>query len=312
MLLPVDKAQTDKIYGCLLGLAVGDALGATNEFKTKESIVVAVRDMVGGGWLNLKAGETTDDTEMMLCILEAYASRGYALEQVSDNFLAWLNSKPKDIGNLTRNALQELKRGVSPRESGRLAWETMRQSGAGNGAVMRCAPTAVLRALDQEARVIETIEIARVTHFDQSAVEAATWLNAMIAAFLTGQDPHQAARAEVLLAREQQQWETPEADVLTWVKKAEQLEIDELNTSGYALATVQMAVWVLDHCQDFEEGMILAVNQGGDADTIGAVTGALLGAKYGRSGIPKRWLSALKVKSQLEQTLQKALAHVSS
>lgn len=306
----MNEVFLDKAQGCLFALAIGDALGATNEFKTREAIGQTVRDLIGGGWLGLKAGEITDDTEMTLCILEAYAA-GYTLERVAENFLGWLQSKPKDIGNQTRTALNELKRGVSPRESGRVAFETMRQTGAGNGAVMRSAPTAILRAIDREVRVMETIEIARVTHFDQRAVEAALWLNAMIAAYICGatdQEAWLAAQEELRFARAGQQ--PPEADVLVWTERARELEITELDTSGYALATVQVAAWVLMHSENLEDGLILAINQGGDADTIGAVAGALLGAKFGFSSIPKRWLEALLIGAQLEQTLQKAISQI--
>ncbi|MEY4531278.1 MAG: hypothetical protein RLZZ156_1999 [Deinococcota bacterium] len=312
MLFFVNEVLLNQAKGCLLGLAIGDALGATNEFKTRDSIQENVRDLIGGGWLHLKAGEITDDTEMTLCILEAYAN-GYTLEAVAQNFLTWLNAKPKDIGNLTRTALGELKRGISPRESGRIAWEIMRQSGVGNGAVMRSAPTAILRSSDREVRMIETIEIARITHFDQRAIEAALWLNAMIAAYLSGASDQSAwhlAREELLLARVEQHWETPEDDVLVWVEGARELEITQLDTSGYALATVQVAAWVLMHSENFEEGLILAINQGGDADTIGAVTGALLGAKFGLSNIPKRWRDGLLIYAKLETTLEKAFATI--
>jgi ADP-ribosyl-[dinitrogen reductase] hydrolase len=312
MLLFVKEVFLEKAKGSLLGLAIGDALGASNEFKTREAIQENVRDLIGGGWLHLKAGEITDDTEMTLCILEAYAS-GYTLELVAGNFLAWLSSKPKDIGNLTRTALSELKRGVSPRESGRIAWGIMRQSGVGNGAVMRSAPTAILRAFDREVRIIETIEIARITHYDQRAIEAALWLNAMIAAYLTGATDQSAwlvAREELLLARIEQHWDTPEDDVLDWVEGAQKLSITELDTSGYALATVQVAAWVLLHSENFEDALILAINQGGDADTIGAVTGALLGAKFGLFNIPKRWKDGLLIRAKLEKTLEKALSMI--
>jgi ADP-ribosyl-[dinitrogen reductase] hydrolase len=303
-----DKKFLTQAKGCWLGLAIGDALGATNEFKTKEAIAAPVRDLVGGGWLGLKAGEITDDTEMALCVLEAYAS-GYSLEKVAEHFLGWLNSKPKDIGNLTRAALSELKRGVSPRESGRVAWEQMSHSGAGNGAVMRSAPTALVRAFDREVRVIETIEIARITHFDRRAVEAALWQNAMIAAFLCKSlDPWAAAQQELEFARAEQGWGAVRGeDVLDWAARGRSMELAALDTSGYALATVQVAAFVLEHCDSFEDGLIVAVNQGGDADTIGAVTGALLGAKFGLSSIPERWLAGLLWKSRLEKVLEKAL-----
>jgi ADP-ribosyl-[dinitrogen reductase] hydrolase len=292
----------------LLGLAIGDALGASNEFKTKEAIALPVRDLVGGGWLGLKAGEITDDTEMTLCILEAYAS-GYSLEKVAENFLLWLSSKPKDIGNLTHAALGELKRGVSPRESGRLAWEQMSQSGAGNGAIMRSSPTALMRPHDREVRVIESIEIARITHFDRRAVEAALWQNAMLAAFLTKHpDPWRAAQEELGFARAEQGWGVVRSeDVLEWVERGRGMALEALNTSGYALATAQVAAFVLENTDTLEDGLILAVNQGGDADTIGAVTGALLGAKFGMDAIPKRWLGGLLWREKLEKALEKAL-----
>jgi ADP-ribosyl-[dinitrogen reductase] hydrolase len=303
-----DKKFLNHIKASWLGLAIGDALGATNEFKTKEAIALPVRDLLGGGWLGLKAGEITDDTEMALCILEAYAS-GYSLQKVAENFLAWLLGKPKDIGNLTRAALGELKRGVSPRESGRLAWEQMSQSGAGNGAIMRCSPTALLRPHDREVRVIETIEIARITHFDRRAVEAALWQNAMLAALLCKHpDPWSAAQEELGFARAEQGWEVVRGeDVLDWVERGRSLSVDALNTSGYALATAQIAAFVLENTHNFEEGLVLAVNQGGDADTIGAVTGALLGAKYGLAAIPERWTNGLLWRSKLENALEKAL-----
>jgi ADP-ribosyl-[dinitrogen reductase] hydrolase len=303
-----DSVYLNHAKASLFGLAIGDALGATNEFKTKEAIALPVRDLLGGGWLGLKAGEITDDTEMALCILEAYAS-GYSLDKVAENFLRWLASKPKDIGNLTRAALGELKRGVSPRESGRMAWEQMSQSGAGNGAIMRAAPTALLRPHDREVRVIETIEIARITHFDRRAVEAALWLNAMLAAFLTKHsNPWVAATHELEFARAEQGWSAVRGeDVLEWVERGRSMTLETLNTSGYALATAQIAAFVLENTDNLEEGLILAVNQGGDSDTIGAVTGALLGAKFGLASIPKRWLNGLLWHSKLEHALEKAL-----
>jgi ADP-ribosyl-[dinitrogen reductase] hydrolase len=303
-----DPVFVNHAKASLFGLAIGDALGATNEFKTKEAIALPVRDLLGGGWLGLKAGEITDDTEMAMCILEAYTS-GYSLEKVAENFLRWLASKPKDIGNLTRAALGELKRGISPRESGRMAWEQMSQSGAGNGAIMRCTPTALLRPHDREVRVIETIEIARITHFDRRAVEAALWLNAMLAAFLTKHpDPWSAAQEELEFARAEQGWGAVRGeDVLEWVERGRSMALEALNTSGYALATAQIAAFALENTENFEDGLILAVNQGGDADTIGAVTGALLGAKYGMAAIPERWLGGLLWRSKLEKTLEKAL-----
>jgi ADP-ribosyl-[dinitrogen reductase] hydrolase len=306
----------ERIRGALLGSAVGDALGATNEFKTAQQIQQhpPVTDLIGGGWLSLPAGEITDDTQMMRCVLQSYA-HGYALEDVASRFLAWLESGPADVGILTRQALGQVQRGISPRDAGRIAWEKSGFSSAGNGAIMRCAPTGVLRLHDREARVLETVEIARLTHFDQRCVESSVWQNACIAALIAGNGVTAAlefAAGEVIWARNAFDLLTPtlEDDVLEWVNKAHDLPIAALDTSGYTLATAQVGAWALLHADTLEAGLIVVTNQGGDADTTGAVAGALLGAKFGASAIPTRWLGALLCCAELEALIGAALRQV--
>jgi ADP-ribosyl-[dinitrogen reductase] hydrolase len=308
----------ERARGCVLGLAVGDALGATNEFKTVDQVQrnAPVTDLIGGGWLNLAAGEVTDDTQMTHCILESYA-HGYTLDDVTRRFVTWLETNPPDVGILTRQALEQVQRGVSPRDSGRKAWEASGFASAGNGAIMRCAPTGVLRTHDREARVLETIEIARVTHFDARCVDSSVWLNAVIAALVTGNAPLQAlefARDEVRWARQHCGLPTPnpEDDVLEWVERAKILSLEALDTSGYTLATAQFGAWALLHADSLEAGLIAVVNQGGDADTTGAVVGALLGARFGASDIPARWLEVLRCRAELEQVLEHALRQVAN
>ncbi len=311
-------AFLERARGSLLGLAVGDALGATNEFKTREQILkgAPVTDLIGGGWLQLPAGEVTDDTQMAKCILESYA-HGYSLEDVSARFLAWLEGDPPDVGILTRQSLEQIKRGRSPRDAGRQAWESSGFTSAGNGALMRSAPTAALRVHDREARVLETIEIARVTHFDPRCVESSLWLNACVAALIAGNGVSAAlefAVQEIHWAREHFDLATPslEHDILEWVKRAETLTLDTLDTSGYTLATAAVGAWALLHTHSLEQGLVAVVNQGGDADTTGAVAGALLGARFGVAGIPQRWLEQLRCRVELEELLSAALVGVAN
>ena len=302
--------------GALLGLAIGDALGATNEFKTLEQIERGqpVTELIGGGWLNLPPGEVTDDTQMTRCLLESYAA-GYSVEDVAARFVTWLEAKPSDVGILTRQALEHLERGVHPRDSGRLAWDVTGQTGAGNGAIMRAAPTGMLRLHDREVRVQETLEIARVTHFDSRCVESSLWLNASLAALITGNSVQSALSfAEDELRWARQHFDlvplAEENDVLNWVRRAVTLPLPGLDTSGYTLSTAQVAACALIHAHSFEQGLIVVVNQGGDADTIGAVAGALLGARFGVDAIPTRWLEALLCRADLEALLKSASAQV--
>ncbi len=306
----------EHVRGCLLASAIGDALGATNEFKTLQQTLQhpPVTDLVGGGWLMLPAGEITDDTQMMRCVLQSYA-HGYSLADVASRFSAWLEGSPADVGILTREALAHVRRGISPRDAGRIAWEQSGYSSAGNGAIMRCSPTGALRLHDREARVLETVEIARLTHFDQRCVESSVWQNACIAALIAGNSVAAAlefAADEVIWARLAFDLLTPtfENDVLEWVNRAHDLPLSALDTSGYTLATAQVGAWALIHADTLEAGLIVVTNQGGDADTTGAVAGALLGAKFGASAIPQRWLAALLCRAELEELIGAAVRQV--
>lgn len=308
--------QLERMRGSILASAVGDALGATNEFKTLAQIEQSppVRNLIGGGWLSLLAGEITDDTQMMRCVLQSYA-HGYSLQDVAARFVAWLEAGPADVGMLTRQALEHVQRGISPRDAGRIAWEKSGFTSAGNGAIMRCSPTGALRLHDREARVLESVEIARLTHFDQRCVESSVWQNACIAGLIAGNSVTASlefARNEVIWARNACDLLTPalEDDVLAWVARADDLPISALDTSGYTLATAQVGAWALLHSGSLEAGLIVVTNQGGDADTTGAVAGALLGAKFGANAIPKRWLGALLCKSELEGLIDAAVRQV--
>lgn len=313
--LPV-PAQLERIRGSILASAIGDALGATNEFKTVQQIEQGppVTELIGGGWLSLPAGEITDDTQMMRCILQSYA-HGYSLQDVAGRFVEWLEAEPADVGMLTRQALGHVQRGVSPRDSGRIAWEKSGFSSAGNGAIMRCAPTGALRLHDREARVLESVEIARLTHFDQRCVESSLWQNACIASLIAGHSVTvslESAASEVIWARDTCNLLTPtlENDVLEWVSQAHGLPVSALDTSGYTLATAQVGAWALLHSVSLEAGLIVVTNQGGDADTTGAVAGALLGAKFGAEAIPTRWLGGLLCGSELEELIDAAVQQV--
>lgn len=282
-----DDSLLHRFQGCLVGLAVGDALGGPVEgWRTAE---IAARygrltEMVGGGWLGLRPGQTTDDTAMMLCIARSIvALRRFEPEDVASRFLDWLKGRPKDVGNITYHALMELRRGAPWKRAGLLAHEALGGMSAGNGSIMRCAPIALLHYRDYRSLIRDSVYSSIITHFDQRASWGAAALNLAIARLLTD-------GKEGLLEAVAPRVDQPEVrQVLMHV-----LHLKEVPTSGYVLDTLQAAFWAFLATGSFEEALVAAVNLGGDTDTIGAVCGALAGACYGLSAIPGRWLAALE------------------
>lgn len=289
-----DDGLRDRYRGVLLGKAVGDALGATVEFMSRDMIqreYGTLREIIGGGWLNLPAGEVTDDTQMAICIASSIVERrGFDPEDISTRFVAWYRSNPPDIGNTTRHALRQLSSEVPWEEAGLNTHLAMRPRDASNGSVMRCAPVALLDRLDPEVNRQHSIDSSRITHANPLCTEGCVALNAAIATLLN--DPHS----------------NPVAVAGAVASSAEMREAlaaipghtaETLDSGGYVLATLQSAFWAVTRHHSFEEAVVAAVNLGQDADTTGAVAGAIAGARWGASAIPERWLGVLIAREEL-------------
>ncbi len=297
-----DSQFLDRFQGCLLGLAVGDALGGPLEFMTADDILgkygAPVREMVGGGWLSLRPGEYTDDTQMTQCIAESLVERRvFDMADVARRFVAWYDSHPKDIGNITRLALQALKQGTPWQEAGRLAHQQTGGRSAGNGSVMRCAPLALYGWRDYEQLIADSVASSRVTHWDDLACYGAAALNLIVAELLHGR--RQGAVEEAIEALG-----ASSPAVTQRLAEAAGKRRADLRPTGFVLDTLEAAVWCWQRAGDFEEALVAAVNLGGDADTIGAVCGALAGADFGLTGIPPRWLDVLEGRTHLAHLAQ--------
>ena len=147
----ITQTQIDekgRFIGALLGAAAGESLGAPHENKTADQVGTP-REITGGGiWA---AGEPTDDIDLTLIFLRSIASRRKLdLDDVAQGLLKWFAGKPKDIGNLTRAALENLRAGEPPSQSGAIAWEDSGRKAAGNGSVMCCAPIGLLHVKNLE------------------------------------------------------------------------------------------------------------------------------------------------------------------
>jgi ADP-ribosyl-[dinitrogen reductase] hydrolase len=282
----------DRARGAFLGLAVGDALGATLEFEPRDTHPLHT-EMLGGGPFNLSPGQWTDDTSMALALAESLiAHPDFDPTDLMRRFVAWAEDGAYsctgtcfDIGLTTRQALSRFMRTGDP-FAGSTAPDT-----AGNGSLMRVAPVA-LRALDDDARAVQIArDQSRTTHAAAQAVEACDLFVRILREAIQG------AGKDALRSRP---WDgtarVRDIAAGTWRGKAR----SQIKSSGYVIDTLEAALWCTDQAASFEEALVLAVNLAGDADTVGAVTGQIAGAVFGASAIPQRWLGPLAWREQLE------------
>ncbi len=280
----------DRRAGAILGLAVGDALGATYEFCSPREVPEGPLEMAGGGWLGLEPGETTDDTALARAVLVGYEAGSLDLRRVREAMLSWQDTGPKDIGNQTRKALDYLR---SHPEALSLPEDPDAQ---GNGAVMRAAPHGV-KARDPEEAVDNAWTEAALTHPSWEARASSALVAALVANLLDRVRPEDALDASYALIESRDKPGKHVREVLR------PLENYKHNPGGWTVYTTRLALLGLLEAQDFRSGLESVVRLGGDADTNGAVAGALLGARFGAVAIPPRWLRGLKGGDELLRLL---------
>ena len=275
-----------------LGLALGDALGATTEFMLPAEIRSSYRihnSMIGGGWLGIKAGQVTDDTEMSLALGRAVVDAGgWNLQQIADYFVAWMRSKPIDIGATVRKGIRTyLHKGTL--EMPFNEWD------AGNGAAMRMCPVGLVTYGSSELLKRCTLEQAHLTHHHPLSDAGCLCIGDMLQVAMAGGDRfalHELTRQ--------------------LVQQHPNFRFNNYNgqASGYIVDTLRTVFHFLFTTADFEECLVGVVNQGGDADTTGAIAGMIAGALYGEEGLPRHWLKKLNrtVRTDIEQLTPQLLA----
>ncbi|MBO6290861.1 MAG: ADP-ribosylglycohydrolase family protein [Selenomonas sp.] len=282
------KEFANRAKGAMYGVAVGDALGTPLEFMDALEIKDAhgpepVREMLGGGWLHLPPGMTTDDTDMTLAVAEGLmatprdGSLAELIDQIGQRFIAWHHSRPKDIGITCRATIEAAERhlagGMRPSEAWpKAAVEYDKASGhrsAGNGALMRTVPIGVALAPGEAKTTAQAT--AMMTHWDKKQTELVADYTMAVSKLVRGMN-----------------------DFMEFVRLAEEYpQPKHLAPTGYSLDSFNCALWAIRTSEDFEDAVARAVNLGGDADTIGAITGGLMGAYDGFEAIPERWVNAL-------------------
>lgn len=282
-----------RAVGAYLGLAVGDALGATAEFMTPREIQTEYgvhQDIIGGGWLKLRKGQVTDDTEMALALGRSILKAGCVdASAAATAFSDWMRTKPVDIGNTVRRGIAHF------RQTGETEMPE-NDYDAGNGACMRCLPVALatlgadIEAVDQANRLQ-----AHVTHHHALSDAGTLCVIRMVQCAMLGSDPRSSPASSPA--------SSPESNKAGLKRLAESLvEQDRRfgferkrieNPSAYIADTLKVVFQALFATDSFESAVIEAVNRGGDADTTGAILGMIAGALYGPAAIPVRWTRRL-------------------
>jgi ADP-ribosylglycohydrolase/predicted protein tyrosine phosphatase len=287
----------DRAVGALLGLAVGDAVGTTLEFKAPGTFE-PITDMVGGGPFRLPAGAWTDDTSMALCLAESVVdSGGMDLTDQLRRYVAWrrdgyLSSTGRcfDIGNTTSRQLSRFER------TGEAIDPDPDQHSAANGSLMRLAPVPIRWHADPGEAAERAAESSRTTHAADLPVDACRVLGAMAAALIGGEP------AEAVFDPSFWQWGELhlEVDAIargSWMDK----QPPALRGTGYCVDALEAAIWAVAGADDLRDAVLRAANLGDDADTTSAIAGQLAGARWGRSGIPTEWLDRLVLRSRIEE-----------
>lgn len=290
-----------RALGCLLGSAVGDAVGTTLEFSPRDSYP-PLTDMIGGGPFHLRAGQWTDDTAMTVALGESICVRGgLDLQDLMERFVAWYRQGRYsctgtcfDIGITTRQALQRFMETGNPEAGSRSSYS------AGNGSLMRLAPVPIFHHAD----LVTGIEAARrqslATHGTAEAVDACAAYAELLILAING-----VSRNEVL-AHVIPGLAPAVAAVIggSWRDK----QREHISSSGYVVHSLEAALWCVARSQGFREAVLLAANLGDDADTVAAITGQLAGALWGLENIPSAWLEQLAWREEIEQLGLRLLA----
>ena len=277
----------DAYLGCLFGLAVGDAIGTSVEFRYPGTFE-PVTDMLGGGAFNLKAGEWTDDTSMALCLAQSLLSRkGFDPQDQMQRYLAWRhsgymssNGECFDIGNTTSAALDVYEATGEPYVG------LSHSRSAGNGSIMRLAPIPMY-FIGSEDLELHAANSSKTTHAHPDCIAACIVLSNILKGLLLGDSKEYAIRSSI----------TGSLNITNKIKDIVLNKTYVTSTSiagtGYVVESLEAALWAFTRGSSFKECVLLAVNLGNDADTTAAVTGQLAGAFYGYNSIPEQWVSKI-------------------
>lgn len=288
----------DRARGCLLGLAVGDALGTTLEFRPRDSYD-HMTDMVGGGPFGLDAGTWTDDTSMALALADAIlasAAKGsiFEPEEAQRRFVDWWRNgaySPTgdcfDIGITTSQALGRFEATGDPISGSADPYS------AGNGSLMRLAPVAIW-GIHEDPSIVARVarRQSATTHAAPACLQACDAYSLILRAAILGAD------FEAALTQAHGDHGPVIAPIIAGSWRGKQRH--QISSSGFVAHSIEAALWCVASTDNFDDAVLLAANLGDDADTTAAITGQLAGALYGASSIRKSWLEKVAWRGKIE------------
>jgi ADP-ribosyl-[dinitrogen reductase] hydrolase len=268
------ELERDRALGAMIGLAVGDAVGTTLEFKERGEFT-PITDMIGGGPFRLAVGEWTDDTSMALCLLDCLLTHEAILpDELLYMFYLWYekgynshNKRCFDIGTTTRDALNQWKR------TGQTIAPDLNYL-SGNGGIMRLAPVPIYWWYNDTLAAENARLQSQTTHGSAECLDTADKLARIIARGIRGEDQG-------------------------LNEKLKSFQENVISSSGYVIDTFVAAQWAVVTTDNFRDAILKAANLGDDADTVAAVAGQIAGSLYGLSGIPVEWVEKLAWKDRI-------------
>jgi ADP-ribosylglycohydrolase len=302
----MSKFNHNRLQGCILGLAVGDALGCTLEFK-KPGTFESISSIVGGGYHNLEAGQWTDDTSMALCLAKSLIDcKGFDAKDQMLKYCKWYDEgymsstgECFDIGNTTLKALDDFIITGNPYS------QVTDESSAGNGSIMRLAPIPMYYCQHPEDALKYAALNSQTTHANEMCVDACRYMAGIIVGLLNGESKETVLSSMYSPVNDYFNKE-PLCGAINEVASGsfKNKQPPEIKGTGFVVESLEAALWAFYHSDNFRDGALKAVNLGNDADTTGAVYGQIAGAYYGIDNIPNEWINVICMKDKLIELMK--------
>ncbi|MGI0117752.1 ADP-ribosylglycohydrolase family protein [Zooshikella sp. RANM57] len=293
--MAVGISVEDRIKGALVGLACGDAVGTTLEFKPKGSFM-PIKDMVGGGPFNLERGQWTDDTSMALCLAHSLLYRqGFDPIDQMNRYCNWYqhgymssNGDCFDIGITVTKALNRYLQTNNPFSGSEDEYSS------GNGSLMRLAPIPIFYQSNYQQCIFYAGESSRTTHASVECIEACKLFASLILSAFKSDKKREIFEGNKYVSSCKKIEDIAQGKFID-------LNYDDNQGSGYVVESLNSALWCFFNSDSFEESILLAANLGNDADTTAAICGQISGAFYGFSAIPKHWREGIYMGKEIEK-----------